>query len=100
MIPALFIGGISLVIGGAAFYAPPSTGQMAVIFPFGTDQVTAYKIILADGGSFVSGSKFPNIVIAYATDAGFGQRVRASGALFTLAARGLCAPAAEPQRPA
>ncbi len=99
MIPALLIGAISLIIGGAAFYAPPSIGQMAVVFPFGTDQVTAYKIVLADGGSFVGGSKFQNIVIAYAPDAGFAHRVQASGALFTLAARGLCAPATELPRP-
>lgn len=66
---------------------------MAVVFPFGTDQVTAYRIVLADGGRFVGGSKFSNIVIAYATDAGFAGRVQASGALFTMAARGLCAPA-------
>ena len=92
LLPALLLSGAVMVVAVIAFYAPPAQGEMAVVFPFGTDNKTAYALILAEGGRFVSASQFSNIAIAYAMDPGFAARIRMSGALFTLAAHGLCAP--------
>ena len=92
LLPAVLLSALVVAAGTAAFYAPPAQGEMAVVFPFGTDSKTAYALILAEGGRFVSASQISNVAIAYATDTGFADRIRASGALFTLAAHGLCAP--------
>lgn len=92
LLPAVLLSGLVFAAGAVAFYLPPAKGEMAVVFPFGTDEATAYALILADGGRFVAPSRFSNVVIAYADDTGFAGRVRASGALFTLAAHGLCSP--------
>ncbi|MEW9612905.1 hypothetical protein AB3G45_03450 [Shinella sp. S4-D37] len=83
----------------AADYAPPSTGQMAVVFPILTDEMTAWQIVVASGGSIVAPSRFSNIVVAYAPDPEFASRVRSGGALFTLAARGLCEPLTSQAQP-
>ena len=95
LLPAMALTAFVVGAGAIAFYAPPATGEMAVVFPFGTDQRAAYRMILAEGGQFVGGSQLANILIAYASDSGFADRIRAAGALFTLAAHGLCAPAAD-----
>ena len=95
LLPAAALAAFVFAAGAAASYAPPATGEMAVVFPFGTDQRTAYQMIVAEGGQLVGGSRLANILIAYAPDAGFAARIRGAGALFTLAARGLCGPAAD-----
>lgn len=92
LLPAVLLSALVFAVGAVAFYLPPAQGEMAVIFPFGTDEATAYALILEDGGRFVAPSRFANVVIAYAADPGFADRIRASGALFTLAAHGLCSP--------
>ena len=94
LLPAAALATFVFAAGAVAFYAPPATGEMAVVFPFGTDQQTAYRLILAQGGRLVGGSRLANILIAYAPDAGFSARIRSAGALFTLAAHGLCGPSA------
>lgn len=97
LLPALLIAAFTVVGATAALYAPPDTGEMAVVFPISTSEQAAYAAVTAAGGRFVSGTKFDNIVVAYAVDADFDDRVRALGGLFVLAARGLCAPASAPQ---
>lgn len=92
MLPALLVAAGVFCVGMAAAYAPPDKGEVAVVFPIGTDEYTAYSTIQAAGGRFVAGSKFSNIVVAYAADAQFHDRVKELGGLFTLAAFGLCAP--------
>ena len=77
-------------------YAPPSEGEMAVVFPAGTSEQSAYYTILQAGGRFVGPTRLSNIVVAYGADTGFADRVRAAGALFLLAAHGLCAPQIPP----
>lgn len=94
-LPALAITLIGLGGSAVAYYAPPATGEMAVVFWPGTDQRLAYRTILDAGGRYVAGSRFGNIAIAYAPDPGFSERVRQAGALLLLAARGLCAPATD-----
>ncbi len=92
LLPAVLIAGLAAVGATAAYYAPPETGEMAVMFAPGTDEVLAWQVVLAAGGSFVAPSRFTNVLIAYAPDPGFADRVRAAGALFTFAAQGLCGP--------
>ena len=81
-----------LVVGVVGFYAPPPTGEMAVVFAPGTSPATAFYAVVGAGGRFVAPTRLDNIVIAYADQPGFAARVRAFGGLFTLAAHGLCGP--------
>ena len=91
-LPALAAAVFTAAIVVVAVYWPPAQGQMAVVFLPGTSEQQAFRAVLDAGGRFVSGSRFDNVVIAYAPDAEFAARVRAQGGLFTLAAEGLCSP--------
>ena len=92
VLPALGIAAFALTIGLAASYAPPQTGEMAVVFAPGTTEKLAHAAILSAGGRFVAPTRLDNIAVAYAVQPDFAERVRALGGLFTLAARGLCTP--------
>jgi hypothetical protein len=94
MVPAIALIAVSLVLSAAAFYAPPTQGEMAVVFPFGLSEASEYSAVLAAGGSIVGSTRLPNIIVAFAPDPGFAERIRAAGAFFTLAATGLCTPVA------
>ncbi|MFB9793855.1 hypothetical protein [Shinella granuli] len=88
--PALAMAVLTATGLGAAELAPPSTGQMAVVFPPLTGEAAAWRRVTEAGGTIVGPSRFSNVVIAYAKDPDFSSRVRSRGALFTLAATGLC----------
>ena len=90
--PALAMAALTAAGGLAAQYIPPTNGQMAVVFPPFTDELTAWQRVTDAGGQIVAPSHLSNIVVAYAPDTGFAGRVRSTGALFTLAATGLCQP--------
>lgn len=90
--PALALAAFVFIATAIALYAPPTRGEMAVVFPFGTDDETAYQLVLEAGGNFVGPTRLPNIVVAFASDEGFGDRIRNAGALLLLAAQGLCGP--------
>jgi hypothetical protein len=90
--PALIFSAVSILLVTAFMLAPQSKGQMAVAFPPFTSEETAWSIVIAAGGYAVGPTRLPNIVVAYADDAGFQQRARSLGALFFLKASGLCAP--------
>ena len=92
LVPALLIAVFALAIGATAAYAPPRTGEMAVVFAPGTAEQNVFAAILAARGRFVAPTRFDNIVVAYALDPGFAGRVQAFGGLITLAAHGLCTP--------
>jgi hypothetical protein len=92
MLPALLLSAFVFAVVAIGTYAPPAHGEMAVVFAPGTSEQTAYYTVLAAGGRFVGPTRLDNIVVAYAADAGFAERVRVAGALFLLAAHGLCAP--------
>lgn len=79
-------------MAGAASYWPPQTGQVAVVFPFGTTTATAMALVVKAGGRFISSTQLDNVVVAYAADSQFAARVHDTGALFLLAGRGLCGP--------
>jgi hypothetical protein len=79
----------------SAYYAPPETGEMGVVYPPWIDEGTAIAGIIAAGGKIVASSKFSNIVVAYAEDDQFHSRVREHGAWFLVAATGLCGPVKE-----
>ena len=96
LIPAIGVALLALCGGAATGYAPPPEGQMAGVFAPWVSEGEALRIVLDAGGRYVGPSRFGNIVIAYALDAGFEARVRASGAWLTLAAQGLCS--ATPRR--
>lgn len=84
------------VIGLVVFYhLPPERGEVGVVFPPWTDQATAIAHIVAAGGLIVNSGRFPNVLVAYATDADFASRVMAEGAWFVGAAKGLCGPTSE-----
>ena len=93
LLPALIVALLTLAAGTASAYAPPATGEMAVVFPPGTGELEALGRIAAAGGLFVGPSRFGNIVIVLAPDSGFAARVAQQGALFTAKATGFCGPA-------
>jgi hypothetical protein len=90
LMPALGLATLTLIAGLGTVYAPPPTGEMGVMFAPWVSQPQAFAAVLAAGGRFVGGSRLPNVIVAYALDAGFGERVRAQGAWMTVAAKGLC----------
>lgn len=92
LLPALLIAGAAFGGGVVVDYAPPATGQMAVVFPFGTTEAQALGAIIAAGGRYVGPTRLDNIAVAVASDTGFAGRIRAAGAWLTLAAQGLCSP--------
>lgn len=93
LLPAAFVALATLAAGAASAYAPPSTGEMAVVFPPWIGEVEAFELVAEAGGRLVGPSRFGNIVIAVAPDAGFAARVGQHGALFTVKATGICGPA-------
>jgi hypothetical protein len=90
--PAAALALVTVGIGATSAYAPPETGQMAVVFPPWVGEVEAFEKVAEAGGRIVGPSRFGNIVVALAPDAGFSNRVGGMGALFTLKATGLCGP--------
>lgn len=94
MLPAVLFALLSAGAVVGVTMAPRSTGEMAVVFPPLTDELTAWAIVREAGGLIVSPTQLSNIVVAYAPDDQFQNRVRKLGALFFVAARGLCGPAA------
>ena len=90
-LPAIAFALVSAVALAAPMRAP-ELGQMAVVFPPFTTEETAWALVRDAGGSIVAPTRIPNIVVAYAHDDGFQDRLRQSGGLFFLAASGLCAP--------
>lgn len=69
---------------------------MAIVFPPNTSEVVAWSLVQQAGGLVVGPTTLPNIVVAYAPDEHFQTRARQLGALFFVAARGLCASVAPP----
>jgi len=94
--PALLFSTLTVLLVSAYLLAPADRGQMAVAFPPFTSEATAWSIVRAAGGYAVAPTRLPNVVVAYAGDAGFQERARSLGALFFLNATGLCAP--QPER--
>lgn len=93
LLPAAFVAAATLAAGAASAYAPPAIGEMAVVFPPWIGEVEAFELVAEAGGRLVGPSRFANIVIAVAPDAGFAARVGQHGALFTVKATGICGPA-------
>jgi hypothetical protein len=87
---------MALGTGATALRPAPTLGEMAVVFAPWVSEVDAYSAILAAGGLFVAPSRFSNIAIAYAPDAGFAERVREAGGWLVFAATGLCGPITVP----
>ena len=85
---ALFVG----LLFVTQTMAPPARGQMAVVFAPLTDELTAWALVRQAGGLVVGPTRLPNVVVAFAPDDAFAARITGLGALFTLSARGLCAP--------
>jgi hypothetical protein len=92
IVPALAVALLTLGASLVTLYAPPAQGEMAVVFPPGTSEGVVFAAIRDAGGGFVAPSRFSNIVVAFGRDPGFAARIRAHGALFLLAAHGLCGP--------
>lgn len=90
-LPAAFFSLFSV----AALALPPqapATGEIAVVFAPFTSEETAWTLVREAGGFLVAPTRIPNVVVAYADDPGFNQRIRQAGALLLLPATGLCAP--------
>ena len=79
------------------YHLPPQRGEMGVVFPPWIAEAEALSAVIDAGGRIAGTGRFPNIVVAYAPDDGFAQRVTERGALFVAAARGLCGPIEELQ---
>ena len=98
LLPAALLALATASIAVGATMAPPATGQMAVVFPPLTDELTAWAIVHEAGGLVVGPTTLANIVVAYAPDDQFQNRARQLGALFFVAAQGLCASVADIDR--
>lgn len=94
MVPAVLLALFSAGAVAGTAMAPKAVGEMAVVFPPLTDEITAWAIIRQAGGLIVSPTQLSNIVVAYAPDDQFQTRVRELGALFFVAAKGICGPVA------
>jgi anti-sigma factor RsiW len=82
-----------LVFGATAFALPlaaPKTGEMAVVFLPNVSESEAHRLVASAGGSIVGPTRINNIVVAYATDPDFQNRMIERGAILFLAATGLC----------
>jgi hypothetical protein len=64
--------------------AAPERGEVAIAFPPFTSEMAAWEIVRAAGGSLVSPTRLPNVVVAFAPDKGFQERAQALGALLFL----------------
>lgn len=93
LLPTMFVAVMTLAVGAATAYAPPESGQLAVVFPPWVGEVEAFGLVAQAGGLIVGPSRFTNIVIAFAPDPGFATRIARQGALFTTQATGICGPA-------
>lgn len=76
----------------AGYHLPPESGELGVVFPPWMEESEIAASIILSGGFLAGGTRFSNIYVAVAPDAGFADRVRQNGAWLTTAARGLCAP--------
>jgi|GEM_PF-1041668 hypothetical protein len=92
-LPAILFAAFSALALATPMPAP-ERGEMAIVFPPFTSEETAWALVRQAGGSLVAPTRLPNVVVAYAPDSGFQQRMSEMGALFFLAAAGLCAPLA------
>lgn len=77
----------------AAPQAADDMGEMAVIFPPFTSEITAWDRVREAGGYVVGPTRFSNIVVVYTDDPAFKHRVSQLGALWFTQATGLCAEA-------
>lgn len=93
LLPTVVVALMTFAAGAASAYAPPDSGQMAVVFPPWVGEVEAFGLVAQAGGLIVGPSRFGNIVIAFAPDPGFAARIARQGALFTTQATGICGPA-------
>jgi hypothetical protein len=93
-VPAAFFALLAVTTVLVAAMAAPAKGQMAVVFPPMTSELTAWALVRQAGGLIVAPTQLPNVVVAYAPDETFQSRVQSLGALFLFAAEGLCAPSA------
>jgi hypothetical protein len=101
LLPAAAVTALALAGGAVAGYAPPPKGEMAVVFPPWLGEAGALARVIGAGGEVVGPSRFGNIVVAYAPDAGFSERVRSAGAWLTMAGTAfLCSPDAVAPPPA
>ncbi|WP_375452613.1 hypothetical protein [uncultured Devosia sp.] len=99
LVPALAFAVLSAGLALATTMAAPQTGEMAVVFPPFTDERTAWALVSQAGGLVVAPTRVPNVVVAYAPDPQFQSRIARLGALFFIAARGLCANLPQPLEP-
>jgi len=90
--PAIVIAASTIILGVYASYSPPLHGQMAVVFAPGTKQIDTINAVTRAGGSFVSPTRFNNVIIVFAPDKYFRRDISQYGGWFTLAAQGLCSP--------
>lgn len=90
LLPALVLAVAAGTIALGATMAPPAVGEMAVVFPLFTDELTAWALVTQAGGMLVAPTRLGNVVVAYAPDPQFQHRMRQLGAVFFVAARGLC----------
>lgn len=92
--PAIFIAMSALTMGAYAAYSPPERGQMAIVFAPGTSELATISAVSRAGGSFVSPTRFSNVIIVFASDKEFRRNISHYGGWFALAAAGLCSPLA------
>ena len=96
LIPALGFSGVAAILGVAGYMGAPDYGEMAVVYPPWMDSNVIVQSIVRSGAQFISPSKLPSVFVIRLSSDQTKQRLSESGALFFVAATGICGPVLRP----
>jgi len=92
LVPALGFSGVAAILGMAGYMRAPKYGEMAVVFPPWVDGNVIVQSIVQSGAQFIAPSKLPSIFVIRLETEQTKLRLKESGALFFVAASGICGP--------
>lgn len=90
--PALALMLVMFGFGVLGLAKAPSSGEMAAVFPPFQSEADYMSRIVASGAYYVAPSRIANIHVVKVDDADTRSRLGELGALFFLAANGICGP--------
>ncbi|AVX04272.1 hypothetical protein MXMO3_01746 [Maritalea myrionectae] len=91
-LPAMALMVVMFGFGVVGLAKAPDTGEMAVVFPPFQSEADYMSRIVASGAYYVAPSRIANIHVVKVNDATTRARLGELGALFFLAANGICGP--------
>lgn len=97
ILPAILFSGLAAILGVAGYMRAPQYGELAVVFPPWMDSNVIVQSIVQSGAQFVSPSKLPSVFVIRLETEQTKRRLSESGALFFVAATGICGPSSGAQ---